>query len=517
MEKKSKSGDIHKIVLNRDYTEYHKTLVKLFGNDNPFAKVRLGAGYYLWADTTCKWEPLTTADEFVENDVRNAVHQARKMVETKLSDKELVDKLFTVPDDSYIYFTEDGGKVKILLTGWGFKKPVDPRVKIDLENMKKDNPVDLSFSFDGVRLVDYEFLIKTPQRQRALKTDEAGVFHFDNLSVGKSFVVIDQPTGKQINVVVTEGQSHYDFDVTTYADLCVTAQKDGAPMQNETVEVQFHGKSYSMRTNAAGMAVFKLPRYEGETISATVSGETKTDALSADGNRMEFSFETPKEAVKTVVRVSVFKNGESFANEKVRVEYAGNAFEGITDASGSFEKEVEIVEGEVCKATVEGFATKEKQLEERPVNEFIFEKKDEPKPEPPGEPVKDISIQLLDKMKKPMAGKTIVFKNSGQNADGDVTFVLDDDGKAKFPENTFPKNKPLTVELMNSDSENVKIPLTIEDGEYEYVLQEKETTSSSGTNIFLQVLAVVAAMIVSLVGVIALEVLCPEVFNQIYS
>ena len=61
MERKSSVKEVHKVV-QKDLSELHKTLSKKLGQENPFAKISIGNGYYLWSDNRCQWNQMVSAN-----------------------------------------------------------------------------------------------------------------------------------------------------------------------------------------------------------------------------------------------------------------------------------------------------------------------------------------------------------------------------------------------------------------------------------------------------------------------
>ena len=77
MERKSSVNEVHKVV-QKDLSELFKTLSKKLGQDNPFAKISIGNGYYLWSDTRCQWNQMVAASDFERSVVQDALIQTKK-------------------------------------------------------------------------------------------------------------------------------------------------------------------------------------------------------------------------------------------------------------------------------------------------------------------------------------------------------------------------------------------------------------------------------------------------------
>ena len=385
MERKSSVNEVHKVV-QKDLSELFKTLSNKLGQDNPFAKINIGNGYYLWSDTRCQWSQMVAASDFERSIVQDALLQTKKDIASLVGNKT-ADLLFTTPDDTYIYYNNDEeGEVKILITGWGFKKPVRVAGGPDDGNLKKNIPVTLSFSYDGEKQPMYEFGVQIPTQIKTLKTDKAGNYHFNNLTQ-KELLLKDFVTGKDFCLVVEEGREYYDFDVTIYTKLLVKVTVDNTPVVGEKVEVLYHGKNYDVSTDANGSAVVQLPLHDEEQAIATLRDQSQSQPILAGLNTIEFAFESPKEVLTTDIEVSVMKDSKPAMGKSVVINYAGNQYSGTTNDRGLFTQHVEIVEGEACSITVPEYEPQTKVLQECTLNAFHFEKTTA-HPEPPVEPVK---------------------------------------------------------------------------------------------------------------------------------
>ena len=384
MERKSSVNEVHKVV-QKDLSELFKTLSKKLGQDNPFAKISIGNGYYLWSDTRCQWNQMVAASDFERSVVQDALIQTKKDI-ASLIGSNTAEQLFTIPDDSYIYYNDDEGEVKILVTGWGFKKPVRVKGDPDKSDLERNTPVNISFSYDGEKQPMYEFGVQIPTQVKKFKTDKTGQYHFNNLTQ-KELLLKDFVTGKDFRLVVEEGREDYDIDVTIYTTLHVKATVDANPVIGETVSIQYCGKNYETSTDANGSAVIKLPLHDNEQVIATLRDQSQSEAISAGTNTIEFVFETPVEEVKTDIEVSVMEDSKPAIGKFVTISYSGNQYTGVTNERGLFTQRVYVVAGDTCTISVPDYESQSKVLQETDVNVFRFEKTTA-HPAPPVEPVK---------------------------------------------------------------------------------------------------------------------------------
>lgn len=384
MEKKSSVKEVYK-TIKQDLPELHKILCNKLGEDNPFAKISLGAGFYAWADDRCQWHSLLEASDLKQETVNSALFKLKNNIAGILGEKT-ADALFTVPDDSYIYYNDDAEETKILITGWGFKKPIRVISGGYISPIKKQNPISLSFLYDGERLPKYEFGIRLTKQLKRLSTDNYGYYKFSNLKVGEHFTLVDLNKGNDFKLNIIEGKSQYDFDVTAYTTINVSVSENELPLQNEDISLSYHNKDYQLKTDSAGNAKIEVAYHEGEIVSASVRDQNKQQAIDAAENHIFFSFESPVEEPPSQpknadISISALFNSQGVPNQKIVITYGDNTYEGLTDENGKFIQNVEFQENANCEVSIIGYEPQSKLLEPEEENIFVFDKTEQPKEE----------------------------------------------------------------------------------------------------------------------------------------
>ena len=384
MEKKSSVKEVYK-TIKQDLPELHKILCNKLGEDNPFAKISLGAGFYAWTDDRCQWHSLLEASDFKQETVNSALFKLKNKIAGILGEKT-ADALFTVPDDSYIYYYDDAEETRILITGWGFKKPIRVVSEGDKGSFKKKNPISLSFLYDGERLPKYEFGIRLTKQLKRLSTDNDGYYKFKALKVGEHFTLVDLNKGNDLKLSIIESKSQYDFDVTAYTTINVSVSENELPLQSEDISLSYHNKDYQLKTDSAGNAKIEVAYHEGEIVSASVRDQNKQQAIDATENHISFAFESPFEEPplqpkNTDISISVLFNSQGVSNQKVVITYGDNIYESQTDDNGKFIQNVEFQENANCEVSVIGYEPQSKLLGPEIENIFVFDKTEQPKEE----------------------------------------------------------------------------------------------------------------------------------------
>lgn len=599
MERKSSVKDVHQYI-KQDYPELYKTLCSKLGDSNPFAKFSIGAGNYVWSDNRCRWSRMIDASELKQSIIHDSLNQVKADVATIIGSKT-ADALFTTPDDSYIYYNDDNGEVKILVAGWGFKKPVRVVSGPQISTVSQKNPISISFSYDGERLKNYEFGLRLAKQIKRLNTDSSGLYVFDDLKIGENYVITDISSNKDFSLNVLEGQSLYEYDVTRYSTLDVSAICDDQPIIGETVGIAYHGKKYDITTDGNGHGTIKLPLYSGETITASMRDKNESTHISDNGGEIEFVFKTerivepPRKFVE--IQVSVMKDSEMLSSQPITINYGGSSFDGITDSNGIFRKQIEEIPNETCTVNTPGYEPQSKLLDNNGLNKFVFEKTTAPTPpvtfnpyilvkrengdvvnnypvsveyegnvndyvsnsegivalsemedgktmkvsdginldnvadytldkeqkeyvfvipEEEEEVSKDIKVMFRDLKGNPIVCNNVIFRQDGKP---ELTIQLDDNGNTFFKEGTFDLNVPISAYIngWTNAEQYPPIPFTLEEDEYEYLLQEKEPKKkSSWWKILFEILAVLVTIVSLWLLWPFFEIFCLEMFELIY-
>lgn len=371
--KKVSIKDVYK-AFPQNPKEIYNNLHQRLGDENPFAVFQVGNGFYVWSHSSDNWKQMTAADEFKQALVREAMLQMKDRITSSIG-PSTAEVLFLTPDDSYIFYNDDGGDIKILITGWGFKKPVRVLGKgseYHKGKKKLNAPVTVSFLHDGVALPNYKFGYKAKETVNPLETDENGIFRFPSTLSHGIYTLVDTKTNREYVLNVVDGQSHYDIDVTQFATVDFSANFDGYPIVGETVQVNYHGKPYECTTDANGRASLRLPFYQGETVEASLRDQVKSLAVQEGDNAIDFEFEA--DVIETDLKVVVKEGGEPVPNMPVRVNYGGQTLDAMSDAMGACALHVQLVPGATCTVSVDGYPDDSKLLEEDGENLFVFDK-----------------------------------------------------------------------------------------------------------------------------------------------
>ena len=118
MERKSPIEELYKSIP-QDLPSLYEALCSKLGDSNPFAKFSIGSGTYIWKDDRYQWQKMVDAGDDEQPFIKDALHCTIESV-SKIIGVKTANALFITPDDSYLYYYDDGDQTRILVTGWGF-------------------------------------------------------------------------------------------------------------------------------------------------------------------------------------------------------------------------------------------------------------------------------------------------------------------------------------------------------------------------------------------------------------
>lgn len=208
--KKIKVDDLVK-KANLDYGAVYNALKSKLGDDMPLAIHHIGSGFYTWESEQTDWECVSEADDMLCTDIKAALADALSKVQSVMENSE---KILLYPDESYVFYRYgEDNTIRVLLTGWGFEKPVH-RVGGPLEtHMPQKQEIRVAFCQDEKPVPNRNFSIRLPRSQKLLSTGSTGFCLFPPLKVGSVYQLMDLETQSEYTLHVEEGKMEYRFDL----------------------------------------------------------------------------------------------------------------------------------------------------------------------------------------------------------------------------------------------------------------------------------------------------------------
>ncbi len=222
-----------------------------------FAPPQVGAGYLQWNLPGSDWTAFSHAGDEQKRIVAHLYSERRAQMKNLLQGSFLLDAIFQVPSDDFIFYRQKGEQWEIALAAWGYKyidKPAGG--ELDTWITKHDlQKVNIAFAWSEQLLPGLEFKLSGHNRT----TSPDGYMHIDGpLPVGSTYEV-ETLVGHRFTLKVEKGKSDYIFDLTQYFWVEVMTLQDGMPLSQCYCDICFNGQRQSVVTDATGKSQLKVP------------------------------------------------------------------------------------------------------------------------------------------------------------------------------------------------------------------------------------------------------------------
>ena len=339
--------------INKNYDAVYNLLKAVLADEKDlcFAERRQGAGYFLWRHPDNDWLRLSECDPEEKDRLLAEYKSAQSRVLAKIRENAMLsslgEKVFSVPNETYIWYKDDLDGLRFLLTGWGYKYPLaasgGPIVEGTEEDAKQD--VRIGFSYLEAMQPGMDFTVgpKASVNNKQFTTDESGMAYVGKLHPGVTYAILFLPFGRSFELTVQEGRCDYIFDVTRKAFLTVFASRDGQPVCGALCTIGYAGQEYNLPFPESGRVTQSLVLQDDYgKASVYVDGDFKDIEVHEGENQVSFEFFTPVEEppVLPVYGMPVIKVVDSEGNPKegypvtATVEGTINAY--TTDVDGHF-------------------------------------------------------------------------------------------------------------------------------------------------------------------------------------
>ena len=551
--KKVLTKDVYQ-TISSDIQAIYKDLQKEFGSDTLFAKFDIGGGFYLWSDHRNGWKPMNEASAAVQQDVR-AVFLREKEEMIKKKGNAIAERLFTYPDDSYIYFKDDGGEIEVLLTGWGFKKPVKHDPQPNFKKIKVEQSITVSFSVDGVPQPEYAFAIKLPTGAKQLLTGQDGRHVIGKLKAGENRKLIDAE-GKEHLLEIIEGQTHYDFNVTPekkepekeleplklFQPYIKVVDEDGNPLSDYPLTIDIEGMSYDSKSSIEGKVddlrvMWHSLDADGNVmeqhliadyitvIDGNNSEHTETVHLQMD--QEEYMFVVPKAPEEELEPLKLFQpyikvvdeDGNPLPDYPLTIDIEGKSYDSKSSLEGkvddlrvmwhSLDADGNVTEQHLIAdhiTIIDGNNSEHTEIIrlEMEQEEYMFVI--------PKAPERIITIRVRDASDRPMECERMVISQSGME---DINLRPTLDGSVNISAAELNTQEPLSVSLKGAKEVFAPIGFTLDDEEDEYLLQEQEVKPKANKK-WLGYMLIALGAIAMIATCLFLPKLCEMVYRAIY-
>lgn len=204
-------------------SEANSRLEQLLGHlSSSFATNVVTHSGYGWEASDADWKPLTAASSVEEAMARQALsdlsqrireHVSATFSSSKSQYAALVEKIISVPNDSYVFYRANNGRTEILLTGWGFRNYLKPKVVSPAPAPSPEVLVRIGFTKDGELQPNCPFAI-IRNTVNEVSTGSDGYFVLGKLRSGTSLRLVNRLNDEEFTLNVQDGKSDYVFGLT---------------------------------------------------------------------------------------------------------------------------------------------------------------------------------------------------------------------------------------------------------------------------------------------------------------
>ncbi len=476
--------------------------------DRIFARYEIRNGYYCWAFPDGPWTALSEADDLDCAAVNAALATHRESVKKTLGRTDnLVDNIFTVPDDSFIFYqVEPGGGIRLMLTGWDYKYPVSPTAMAggDRDRKKTRQMVVVSFKEGSVGVPKYEFSVKTPAgRDKSFTCDEQGRCVLGTLPPGLKFSIFGISTPHNGELTVVDGQELYEFDVTRVVDVVVKVLTDGLPTPGKGVTVNYRDDEISCTTDLGGCAAVKLPYVRDTFVAVTVGDQMRSSQIQLGDNVFEFVFETPPPPVPEEPQPQKGPEPAGKREFAPRILVLGQddcllkRFPLLVEMNG---RRVRYISDNTAKVylppVTEGTSmTLISELSEKDRCEYVLSADQEEYvfrvPYKMTDSDNDIEIRVVDGKDRPITNASINFEQDGHS----TRCYLEEDGIVMISSSDFRCGVPIRTVLTAFDKEYETLDFQLTEGEKSYIIQVEKPSKPWLKWVQVLVLVILAALL----------------------
>lgn len=352
---KINANEIYKITQSCSCNEMEEIFEALPSDLQVFAQYKVGAGFYQWTIPGEGWICLSEADELDVADVRKLLSEKKSALRTLLSNnpKINVDNIFTTPGDEYIFFKANNNSLEIRLVAWDYKFPtMGPGKSVVINGPKAPikQRVILVFTEAGLSAGKRVFGYKTyTGRTKEAISDDDGRFYMGELLVGKSYGISVKGLTAPITLIPEKDKEEYVIDMTLPYTLKVRVVKDGCPVDNHHIMINYMGNQMDLYT-VNGEASTELTYNNAALCLVAIEEAQKKISLLYPQTDVVFELETKYSNIE----LSVNKNGKPVVATNFVISYENQTYNVVSGVDGCAHYSLPYLQGRNIVVTVEG-------------------------------------------------------------------------------------------------------------------------------------------------------------------
>lgn len=368
---KINANEIYKITQSCSCNEMEEIFEALPSDLQVFARYKVGAGFYQWILPGEGWICLSEADELDAVDVRKQLAEKKSAIRAQLlnNPKINIDNIFTTPGDEYVFFKIKDNCLDVKLAAWDYKFPtMGPGKSVVISGPKVPikQKVVLVFIEAGQSAGERVFSYKTYSgRAKEAVTDENGRFSMGDLLVGKSYGIFVKGLAAPITLIPEKGKEEYIIDMTLPYRLNVRVLKDGSPVDNHHVMINYMGNLIELYT-INGETSTELPYNDVSTCLVAIEDEQRRIQLLYPQTEVIFELETKY----SNINLTINRNGRPVVGANFLISYDNQTYNIVSDINGHAHYSLAYLQGRNVSVTVEGKS--QNQIIDPVSNTFTF-------------------------------------------------------------------------------------------------------------------------------------------------
>ena len=435
-----------------------------------FARMNVGSSYYEWLVDDESLSVLSSASPEEKARVMAKLEEISAEVHSKINIPGYADCLMKYPNDDFVYYAIDlDGTVRVLLTGWGCSNYNAARGGRAVKSIREKEKISIAFLYGGRCAPQRKFNISRGGQPNSnyLVTDDEGCYSMSEpVEVDTLLKVFDVDTLKTFDLKVVSGQQLYEFDVTEYSAVSVLVRKDGQPVADEPVSVNYDGQVSEPSTSVTGQLSLSLPFVADAEVKVKVAGQEQIQTVSKAGNQFVFTLEEEQppvvDLVIPVVQV-LDANGRPVPDYVLEISQEQVVSTVQTNGEGRATLSAVMAGTEVKVADLKDKSQIVTYLVTAEDNHFVYQLKGHP-----------TVVTVFTANGRPLADTPIDF----QQGEEVKNLILDANGSCTFLAEDFVAGQQIVAKVDIQKDVRCEIPFVLEEGEYEYQLIEEKTKRS---------------------------------------
>lgn len=260
--KQAASNEVYSNIKNNRQQAIYNLLQKIAPVESSFlAELKLSNSGPSWIHSESGWHSFCECEEVLKGLVESELAQRKKSLRMCIKNNQELSKIFddimTCPGEEYhFYRLNEVQQIEVLLTGWGYRKPVnrDHKSVIIDDPRNKVQSVSVRFIDYGQCVIQRPFALKLRKHDITRITNDEGLFLIgDSVLVGTKFTIRDTITGKSFTHEVVKGRSIYDCDVTTPKPSFIAFVNEGVRLANHIFFLTKDGQQKECQTKDSGL------------------------------------------------------------------------------------------------------------------------------------------------------------------------------------------------------------------------------------------------------------------------